>query len=221
MKGLSQLIDFWRFCRHWAMWIQQTLRTWRKIRRNSRHEGHWAQRSGWWEPHRNAVHRVLCWPQWDPSFMLAGRKHGVSPRSPHCTSLLLSWVCGDPGTFPTWGTVWNSRLERRVPSPGRNEASEPKQSIVTLPLHIPPATRPPFLENVSLFLFPSGTSSTRHAETLIVPNPQRSFYDLPNPVLFFLDDGEGFIFLSSQEARENINVYTPFLIEFCHMRNGV
>ena len=147
-----------------------------------------------------------------PSFMLAGRKHGVSPLSPHCTSLLLSWVCGYPGTFPTWGTVWNSQVERRVMSPGRGEASERKQSLVTHPLHIPSLTPPPFQENVSLFLFPSGTSSTWHAETLIVPNPQRSFYDLQNPVLFFLDDGEGFIFLSSQESRENINIYTPFLI---------
>lgn len=144
--------------------------------------------------------------------MLAGRKHGVSPLSPHCISLLLSWVCGYPGTFPTWGTVWNSQVERRVLSPGRGEASEPKQSLVTLPLHIPSLTPPPFQENASLFLFPSGISSTWHAETLIVPNAQRSFYDLQNPVLFFLDDGEGFIFLSSQEARENINIYTPFLI---------
>ena len=39
MKGLSQLVDFRRFCRYWAMWIQQMLRTWRKIQGNSGHEG--------------------------------------------------------------------------------------------------------------------------------------------------------------------------------------
>ena len=90
-----------------------------------------------------------------PSFMLAGGKHGVSPLSPLCTLLLLPWVCGYPGTFPTWGTVWNSQVEHRVLSPGRGEASEPPHSPSAYPFSDS--------SSVSGKCFPllvSGTSST-------------------------------------------------------------
>ena len=61
-----------------------------------------------------------------------------------------------------------------------------QSKALSLSVHIPPLTLPPFQENASFFLSPTGMSSTPQSETLNVPNPQRSFYDLLNPVLFSL-----------------------------------
>lgn len=201
-EGPLTVSCFWRFCRHWAVWMQQMLRTWRKIKEQRTWKEFVRVRSEWWEPHRNVAHRALCWPQWGPQLYASGMETWGFPTLTACTLLLLPWVCGYPGTFPTWGTVWNSQVEHRVLSPGRGEASEPRHSPSAYPFSDS--------SSVSGKYFPllvSGTSSTWYAETLIVPNPQKIFLWPTKSSSFFLD-GEDFIFLSSQEARENISIYS-------------
>lgn len=72
-----------------------------------------------------------------PSFILSGTGNMGLPHH-HSTAypvLLFSWVCGCPGTFTTWGTMWDSQVEHKVLRSGRGEAALPEESLVTLRPH--------------------------------------------------------------------------------------